>query len=1179
MIRQPRRQRGVTLTKRGASRIEEAMHKAATQSGINRYSLEELCERTQLDRRTITRLLARNESVDKRSLEQFFLAFNLKLVRSDYTLPDDDFSSPTPSANTLLAQDLEQAVDVSTFYGRTQELTQLEQWLQDGCRVVAVLGMGGIGKTALVAKLVEQTKGQFEYVMWRSLRNAPLLSELLDSLLGFLHKEWVISSQQTVESRILQLMSYFHQHRCLLILDSSEAILRPGDRSGHYRSGYEVYGELLQRVGQVAHQSCLVFTSREKPREISLLEGKKVRFLQLQGLKESEGQEIFGEIGAFSASDAEWTTVIKHYAGNPLALKIVASLVRDVLDRNLSRFVEVLLQQGRMAFDDIYGLLEQQFERLSDIEVEVMYWLAIERELVSLEELRADLLSPVSKQQLLQALTSLLRRSLIETSAANFSLQPVVMEFVAERLVKQVCQEIVTHQLSRFKTHALMKAQALDYVQEAQMRLILKPVLDGLVSVYGSTSRIENQLTQILAMLRQTAPLEPGYMGGNLFNLLKHLRTDLHSYDFSDLMVWQADLRQVNLQQVSFAHSDLSKSVFLEISHGVFSVAFNPDGQLLAAGDAKGRIRLVRVADGKLLLTLTGHTDYVWSVAFSPDGGTLASASNDKTIKLWNPLTGECHKVLHADTANIFSVAFSPVGDLLASSGDDQTVKLWSLHTGELVRVCSGHSHWVISVAFTLDGQMLVSGSHDGSIKLWDVQTGDCINTLNRYDSHVDAVAISPNGHILASGSKDALVRLWDLETGSVRTLQGHSEAVRAVVFSADGNTLGSGSWDSTLRLWDVDTGKCLRTLQGHSSQVWSAAFAPNGRLLASGSYDQTFKLWDVETGRCLRTTQGYSNGVLSIALLQGNKLASSGHDPQVRLWNLETGQYLKSLQGHAQRVLSLAFSKDNLLASGSFDGKVRVWNVQSGQCLIVISGHTDKVLSIAFAPDGFTLASASFDRTLKLWSVANGQCLRTFVGHTNYVYSVAFSPDENLLASGSEDMTVKLWQVGTGQCERTLLGHTALLCYVAFSPQGRMVVSASHDRTVRIWDVNSGQCLKLLEGHTDWVWSAVFSPDEKLVASSSSDQTVKLWDVVTGQCLNTLLGHTNRVRTLVFTADGNTVISGSEDETIRLWDVRTGECLRILQSPGPYAGMNITGATGITEAQRANLLALGAIE
>ncbi|MCC5626668.1 NB-ARC domain-containing protein, partial [Nostoc sp. CHAB 5715] len=173
---------------------------------------------------------------------------------------------PVPSTVNIVNKrtDWGEAIDVSVFYGCITELNQLQQWiLGTRSRIVAVLGMGGIGKTALAVKLAQQVQAEFEYVIWRSLRNAPPLETLLAELVPF------VSNQQETKTEISRLIHYLRASRCLLILDNWETILLAGNHVGQYRPGYESYGELLKVIGEVAHQSCLLLTSREKPAEIA----------------------------------------------------------------------------------------------------------------------------------------------------------------------------------------------------------------------------------------------------------------------------------------------------------------------------------------------------------------------------------------------------------------------------------------------------------------------------------------------------------------------------------------------------------------------------------------------------------------------------------------------------------------------------------------------------------------------------------------------------------------------------------------------------------------------------------------------------------------------------------------------------------------------------------------------
>src|SRR6266581_96138 len=992
------------------------------------------------------------------------LVQNIRIPIVEYEVPTQESDAVHPTALEkgedvasfqLPRQDWGEAVDVSRFYGREQEMPELERWIvDDRCRLVALLSRGGFGKTALSVKLTQQVAHHFDFVIWRSLQNAPPLEHLLAECITLLSNQQKIDLPESVGERISLLIHYLRNARCLLVLDNVEAVLEGRTRSGKYREEYEGYGKLFRWVGETTHQSCLLLTSREKPKEVALLEGKHlpVRTVTLTGLEQRACQQILNDSDLLG-TEAAYNDLIDRYTGNPLALKLVASMIREVFGGDIVAF----LKEGTIFFGDIRDLLDQQFKRLSTFEKAILYWLALAREWVVLGDLVEESAPPVPRRKILEALEALRRRSLLERgeTGATFTLHPVVMEYVVERVVEQVAQEITSGKMKLLISHCLMKAQTKEYIRHAQSQLILKPVLESLLTRLKSEQAVEQRLLQAMAILRNTPRREQGYGGGNVINLLYQLRGTLRGYDFSELHIRQAYFMGVDLQDANFAGASFERSAFSETFSSIFSVAFSPDGQLLAAGSVNGEVRVWQVADYRQVMALSGHQGWVWSVAFSLDGALLASGGEDRIVRIWQVSTGQCLTMLH------------------------------------------GHTNWIRSVTFSPDGSRLASSSDDGTVRVWEVSTGECLTTF-----------------------------------------QGHTGRVVSVAFSPDGARLASGSDDRMVRLWEVSTGHCFATLQGHIGRVWSVAFSPDGARLASGSDDSTVRLWEVSSRQCLMTLQG--------------------HD----IW-----------------ITSVSFGPDGShFAAGSHDRTVRIWEVRTGQCLKTLRGHTNWVGSVAFSPDGTLLASGSHDTTVRVWEVSTGEYLKTLQGHTDFVRSVAFSPNGARLASGSYDTTVRIWEVRTGKCLQTLRGHTNWMGLLAFNPDGTLLASGNHDQTVRLWEVSTGECLKILQGHTDWVRSVAFSPDGTLLAIGGHDGTVSLWEVSSGACLRTLHSHPSRVWAVSFSLDGSTVVSGSEDRTIILWNVRTGERLHMVRNR-IYERMNITGITGLTEAQIATLRELGAVE
>jgi WD40 repeat protein/transcriptional regulator with XRE-family HTH domain len=1070
-----------------------------------------------------------------------------------------------------------EAPDVSRFSSRESELRTLAGWIvDDGCRIISIIGMGGIGKTMLAARLTKDLLPHFEYVLWRSLINAPGLGDLIGEWIELLAGAQPYVLPESTLRRIALLMEYLRERRCLLVLDNAESLLHEGCFSGRYRQGYEDYGELIKRIGESTHQSCLLLTSREKPRELTLLEGPRsqARSLQLCGLPIGAAQNLLDNKG-LSGTSEEWTRLIECYNGNPLALKIVAEMIRLVFDGNIEEF----LTTGGLVFGDIFELLNEQLTRLSEVEQELVYWLAVAREPIGFDELRADLLTPLAPIQLAETLASLRQRALIEKHPAGFTLQHVVMEFVTSQLIAQSCAEIASGDPHVLMRHALLKAEAKEYIREAQQRLILAPVAEALLSSLGQAGLVE-ALGRLIARLRAQHPHAPGYAGGTIINLLSYLGVDLAGYDFSGLVIWQAYLRGVALHHVNLAAANLARSVFTDTFGNVLCVAFSPDGTLLAAGMADGEIRLWRVSDRKQQWVLQGHRDWVRSLAFSPDGALLASGGDDQTVRIWELQRGTCQQTLAAHTGRVLAVAFSPDGALLATGGEDQALRLWDVRAGDCLTILDGHTGWVCSVIFSPDGRMLASGGSDRGIHLWDVATGRCCSILDDSPNWVWVVRFSPDGRMLASAGGHQTIQIWDVLSGRrLKVLSGHSDGLFALAWSPNGELLASGSNDQTIRLWDVSTGHCCHILQGHRKWVRSLAFSPDGALLASGSNDQTIRFWEVPTGRCCHILQGYVSWVWSLAWSpDGQILASSGDDQIVRFWNRETGACYHTLSRQPGSVWSVAFSPDSRWLALGNGTAIALWDTATGQTREIAGPDQGLVRTIAFSPSQRLVATGGEDWTIRLYDLDTGGCVQTMAGHRGWIWSVAFSPDGRWLASGCDDQNVRFWEVATERCVGVLHGHNNSIWSVAFSPDGRWLASACDDMTVRLWDVAGGACVHVLTGHTAQVWSVAFRPGGGLLASGGADGSVRLWDVATGAACG-VLAHPGRVRTVVFNHDGSLLASAGSDSIIRLWDVGAGTCRRELATPKPYEGLNITGVVGLSAMQKSTLRALGAID
>ena len=477
----------------------------------------------------------------------------------------------------------------------------------------------------------------------------------------------------------------------------------------------------------------------------------------------------------------------------------------------------------------------------------------------------------------------------------------------------------------------------------------------------------------------------------------------------------------------------------------VSSVAFSPDGRIVAAGDSAGTVIVWDLADpARLRHVLAAHAGSVSSVAFSPDGRTLATGSFDGRVILWDlaDLT-RLRQFLVPRAGSVFSVAFSPDGHTVAAGDSAGIVIVWDLadpaRPQQLRSSQTGRAGSVFSVAFSPDGRALATANDDGTVLLWNLADSTRPqHSLAGHTSSVNSVAFAPDGRTLATASDDGTATLWDL-TDLTRpqrlrpTPSSHTGKVTAVAFAPDGRTLATTSDDGSTLLWDLTDlarPQPLRpALTSHTGRVTAVAFAPKGHALATAGSDGTVVLWDLtaraQPQRRGQPLTGQPSPVDSVAFApDGRTLTTTTSDGTVIVRDVTDPDRPRPTQSHPRAnhvVDSLAVAPDRRTqVTAGENGGVVLWDLNDrtrpralGQPL---SGHHSLVTSAAFSADGHTLVTADDEGGVILWDLTDrtqprplGQPL---TGHAGSVTAVALAPDGDMLATGGSDAKVILWDL-----------------------------------------------------------------------------------------------------------------------------------------------------------------------
>jgi RNA polymerase sigma factor (sigma-70 family) len=570
--------------------------------------------------------------------------------------------------------------------------------------------------------------------------------------------------------------------------------------------------------------------------------------------------------------------------------------------------------------------------------------------------------------------------------------------------------------------------------------------------------------------------------------------------------------------------------------HRAASIALTPDGRTAAVGTGTGVIHLFDFLTGLSVKRLSEQREAVISLAFSPDGKLLAAGSDfdyprrhgeDNPILLWDADTGKERRRFSGHKDTVHCVAFAPDGKTLASGGGryDTTLRLWDVATGTQVCQGTGHGGELWSLAFSPDGQTIATASMDKTIRLWDPATGKEKARLTGHREDVMAVAFSPDGKFLASGSFDRTLRLWDPAAGKQ-------------LWQVEGDQTGSDSSGP-------------RRLTGGFPAL---AFSPDGKTLATACRDHTLRLFGVAGGSEVQPIGDQFCAVDAVAFSPDrNRVWTVGGDRNLRLWESATGKEVRALQTSVAEPACVAFSADGRLAAtgGEKDKTAHVWDLATGKELQHLA-TPDMVGTVAFSPDGRTLATANrWQRAeVSLWDVGTGKLLHRLPAPAeqgNYVVSLAFTPDGRTLAAATADGIVQFWDPATGVESWPRLKHFEHCHRLVFADDGRTFAVGNRNGLLAVYESATGKERLRCRG-----WPFCFSPDGRLLGAGEGT-LVSVWDLATGEQVGRFVGHHGDVAALAFSADGSRLVSGSEDTTALVWEMSAlGPQLRLLAEPTP---------------------------
>lgn len=574
----------------------------------------------------------------------------------------------------------------------------------------------------------------------------------------------------------------------------------------------------------------------------------------------------------------------------------------------------------------------------------------------------------------------------------------------------------------------------------------------------------------------------------------------------------------------------------LRVPGEVKSIAWSPDGELIAAGFQSGRLRNASILiweakTGRPVQRIPSEGRSVsMSVRFSSDSKRIVSSGLYGGAS-WDVKTG---KKVELEASN--GVLAPDSKTRITRGTDNRQLKVWDVGTNEQIATIQveGHKNGIRTRTFSPNSATLATGTYDGQLHLWQVRTGKKLFQLPIPKSLVAQVRFTPDGKLLAAAGYLGGIYLFDTASGKLHgKLPAHGRSpITAMIVSPDGKRIASaGRDDDAVQIWEISTGKQVGVFERVMGDVNCLGFSPDGAKLAVG-------------GR-----QGFSGG-------------------RLRIWDVGTGKEEHVLPGHTGAISSVVFSPDgyNLATAGS-DGTVRLWETTSGKQLLRLQGDGSQAL--AFSPDGWVLAAVGRNGTYKFWEVETADELVSRSGNSLSIRAkgIALSPELDLLALGTDRGTVSLLQTATGKTLRQIEAQPGReVGAVAFSPDGLLVAAASGRnrgrkkaaQTITVWDVQSGRKVhefKNADVGDDRTSSfesyerLLFAPDGAILAAQHSKGVLHLWDAQRpGRNHAIALA---RGTAITFSPDGKTLVLTTSQGDVRLIEVATGQSYRELPGTG----------------------------
>ena len=497
-------------------------------------------------------------------------------------------------------------------------------------------------------------------------------------------------------------------------------------------------------------------------------------------------------------------------------------------------------------------------------------------------------------------------------------------------------------------------------------------------------------------------------------------------------------------------------------------VAYHPDGNRLVSGggdavgteDAgSGELFVWDLITGARLATVQNLPTAIVSLAFNTDGDLLAAGDRRGFISLWDPSNWVQSKTWRAgsDNSPISGLSFSLDGKRVVSSG--WNLRVWDVATTKQMGALTSRGGQVRDAEVHPDGRHVVGGLESGTVCMWDLTSQELVRQWQGHSSRITSISIGPQGNRVVSAEIGTGVKVWNLSTNPERqVLSVQPKYISQIEFSPDSQWMACAEGTSrrpdrrgVVQLWNVASNARGPVLAGHQCGVFGVSFNPvDGRTLATASADGSVLLWDLEYGTLIDEFVRQESPFFGIDYHpDGKRLATCDDDGCIKVWNCQTRAVEMEFAVTGQPARNVRFSPCGRQLAVSHKRRLIVWELQGGD--IVLDEPMKSCQSLAFGSNSQTIASTD-GRELSMWELRSSEEQFHLSAHNRYCKSVAVSPDGRSVATGGLDNTLKLWSTETGE-QLLVLSNVGALTAIAFSPDGSRLAASGEGHQVILFN------------------------------------------------------------------------------------------------------------------------------